>query len=61
MCCKDVIVCLAVGMVAGYVLRGVPSVKKATEEIKSVIEKDLVNPIKDFISNKSSNCDCQQE
>jgi hypothetical protein len=61
MCCKDVIVGLAVGMVAGYVLRGVPSVKKATEEIKSVIEKDLVNPIKDFISHKSSNCDCQKE
>ena len=61
MCCKDIIVGLAVGMVAGYMLRGVPSVKNATDEIKSVIEKDLVNPIKNFISSKGSDCNCNQD
>ena len=60
MCCKDVVIGLAVGMIAGYMLRGLPTVKKATDEIKTVIENDVVNPIKDFIGNKNSGCNCQE-
>ena len=60
MCCKDIVIGLAVGMVVGYVLRGLPTVKKATDEIKSVIEKDVVEPIKDFIGNKNPTCNCME-
>ena len=60
MCCKDIVIGLAVGMVAGYVLRGIPSVKTATDEIKTIIEKDVVNPIKNFVTTKTSDCNCHE-
>ena len=61
MCYRDIMLGLAVGMVAGYALRGVPSVKTATDEIKTLIEKDVVNPIKNFMTTKNSECNCQEK
>jgi hypothetical protein len=41
-----------------------PAVRKAMSEIKFVLEKDIVAPVKEFMSEKSKamkrNCDCME-
>ena len=61
MCVKDLIIGLGVGMVLGYMLKEVPMIRKATDDMKNTIENDVVEPIKNFVTNKAETCNCQQE
>jgi hypothetical protein len=55
----------AVGTAVGCFVCGIPSVKKAMQEIKFVIDKDIVTPAKEFFDEKSkevkSNCGCKED
>ncbi len=61
MCCKDMIIGLAVGVVVGCAISGIPTVRKMMSEMKFIIEKDLVSPIKDMVNDKKKNLSCMSE
>ncbi len=63
--CKDLLIGFVSGAVVGYFVCGIPTVRKAMSEIKFVLEKDIVAPMKSFVDEKSksiqSECHCQDE
>ena len=65
MCCKDMLIGFVVGTAVGCFMCGIPTVRKAMSEIKFVLEKDIVAPMKDFINEKGkaikSECNCLKE
>lgn len=54
MCCKDMLIGFVLGTAVGCFVCGIPSVRKAVKEMKYVIEKDIVAPIKDYAERKST-------
>ncbi len=49
---KGMCIGLAVGLVAGMALCGIPQVQRAVNDLKHVVERDVVCPLKDFIQDK---------
>lgn len=64
MCCKEIVLGFVVGASIGCLVCGMPAVRKTMSEIKFVLEKDIVAPVKEFMSEKSKaikrNCDCME-
>ena len=52
MCFKDLVVGFGVGLMVGFLIKEIPAVNKATNEMKNTIDKEVVEPMNKFIGDK---------
>lgn len=47
-------VCLgiAIGMIAGMLVATIPCVQRVSNDVKKLVERDVVDPVKDFMREK---------
>ena len=60
MCFKDLVVGFGVGLMVGFLIKEIPAVNKATNEMKNTIDKEVVDPMKKFIGDKVEGCSCNE-
>lgn len=48
----NVCIGIAIGMIAGMIVATVPSVQRISNDVRKLVERDVVDPVKDFMRDK---------